>query len=98
MADWPNNPVARMAVRNFHGGTSSTVGSLVTTAQETVTDVHINFRVAIEYHDHPYFDHGRGYFSASVEKLTTSGWQLLTSVSKTLGNNDNDGDWYDAAR
>jgi hypothetical protein len=49
---------------------------------------------SISFHDHPWFDNGRGYFSAQLEKLTTNVWEPVTSATKTLDNDD--GDWYDS--
>jgi hypothetical protein len=96
MSGWPGNPVASMNVSSFHGGTACSITVYTTTAQQTVTDVHIDFRVDIAFHDHPWFDNGRGYFSAGLEKLTTNGWQPANFQAKTLGNDDDDGDWYDS--
>lgn len=85
-----------MDVNNFEGGTESSIVTSAMTAQQVVLDVAIDFQINIAYHDHPYFDNGRGYFSARLDKLTTSGWQQAAVESGTLGNNNDDGDWYDA--
>jgi hypothetical protein len=95
MTAWPGNPFASMDVNNFSGGTGSDV-TLLPQTQQVVTDVNIDFRIDIAYHDHPYFDHGRGYFSARLDKLTVNGFQQIDFQSKTLGNNNDDGDWYDS--
>ena len=97
MSGWPGNPVASMNVSSFHGGTESSITVSSTPAQQTVTDAHIDFRIEIAFHDHPWFDNGRGYFSAQLEKFTTTnGWVLADFQSRTLGDDDHDGDWYDA--
>jgi hypothetical protein len=96
VSGWPGNPVASMDVDSFHGGTESSITVASTPAQQTVTDAHIDFRIDVEFHDHPWFDNGRGYFSAQLEKLTVNGWALADFQSLTLGDDDHDGDWYDA--
>jgi len=95
MSAWPGNPIASMDVRSFHGGTESSTTTSATTAQQTVTDAHIDFSIEIAFHDHPWFDNGRGYFSAQLEKLVGSGWAPVDSRSASLGDDDHDGDWYD---
>jgi hypothetical protein len=77
MAEWPQNPVATMEVDSYHGGTACSITSHSTAAPQTVLDANIDFRVDISFHDHPWFDNGRGYFSAQLEKLTTNGWQSV---------------------
>lgn len=84
-----------MDVDNFAGGTSSSIVPAATIQQETVGNVEIDFGVAIVYHDHPYFEHGRGYFSAKLDKLTPNGFQQVDAQSKTLGNGSHSGDWSD---
>ena len=96
MSDWQANPVATLTVSSFHGGTSSFISVHGTTSQQVVLDAHIDFRIEIAFHDHPWIDNGRGYFSARLEKLTTNGWQQADFQAKTLGNDDDDGDWYDS--
>ncbi len=96
MSDWPQNPIATMEVDSFHGGTGCSITGHGTPAQVTVLDATIDFRVDISFHDHPWFDNGRGYFSARVEKLTTNGWQSMAFADKSLGNDDDDGDWFDS--
>lgn len=95
MSGWPANPVATMRVRSYSGGTSSTIQVHSPTAQQVVMDANLEFRVEIEFHDHPWIDNGRGYFSAQLEKLTAGGWVQMDFQAKTLGNDDDDGDWYD---
>lgn len=94
MTAWPGNPVASMDVDNFEGGTESSIEASTTSSQNVVTDVEIEFQIALAYHDHPYFDNGRGYFSARLDKLTGNGWQQADAQSVTLGNDNDDGDWY----
>jgi hypothetical protein len=95
MTAWPGNPFASMDVDNHSSGTESEI-TLLPQTQQVVTDVNIDFRMDIAFHDHPYFDHGRGYFSARLDKLTVNGFQQVDFQSKTLGNNNDDGDWYDS--
>ena len=96
MTGWPGNPVASMGVDNFEGGTDCSIVKSTVSAQQVVLDTAIDFQINVAYHDHPYFDHGRGYFSARLDKLTTSGWQQAAVQSVTLGNNNDDGDWYES--
>jgi hypothetical protein len=96
MSDWPQNPIATLEVDSFHGGTGCWITGHGTPAQVTVLDAKIDFRVDISFHDHPWFDNGRGYFSARLEKLTTNGWQSIAFADKSLGNDDDDGDWFDS--
>jgi hypothetical protein len=95
MSAWPGNPVASMDVSSFHGGTSCEIDIYDAQLQQTVTDTHIDFVINIAFHDHPWFDNGRGYFSAQLEKFTPNGWEVLGFQAKSLGNNNDDGDWYD---
>ena len=95
MSAWPGNPVASMDVSSFHGGTSCEIDVYDAQLQQTVTNTHIDFAFNIAFHDHPWFDNGRGYFSAQLEKFTTNGWLVLDFQAKSLGNNNDDGDWYD---
>ncbi len=101
MADWPGNPICRMIVLNLNpssgGGVFRPVGIKLTegvATQQTVSALDITFTVAIEYHDDAWFDHGRGYFSVRLNRLTPNGWQLVTMQEKTLGDKSS-GDWYD---
>ena len=96
MSGWPANPVATMIASSGHGGTSAAITIHAPTSQQVVTDASIDFHVEIAFHDHPFFNNGRGYFSAKLEKRTTSGWQQADFKAKTLGNGSSDGDWYDA--
>jgi hypothetical protein len=96
VSDWPQNPIAKMTVNSYHGGTSCSVSSNSTAAAQTVLDNNIDFRIDISFHDHPWFDNGRGYFAAQLERLTTNGWQSVAYATKTLGNDNDDGDWYDS--
>jgi hypothetical protein len=84
-----------MDVSSFHGGTSCEIDVNDTQVQQTVTDAHIDFAINIAFHDHPWFDNGRGYFTAQLEKFTTGGWMVLDFQAKSLGNDNDDGDWYD---
>lgn len=96
MAAWPGGSIASMEVDNFKGGTDSWINiNESATAQQTVTDAAIDFSVEIKYTDHPYFDHGVGFFSVQLNRMTTSGWQVVESKSKSLGNDNDDGDWSD---
>ena len=96
MSAWPGNPVASMTVSNFGGGTFCYIQHNSNFPnQQTVSDINIDFEIDISFNDHPWFDNGRGYFSARVEKLTTSGWQQIASNSSSLGDDDHDGDWSD---
>jgi hypothetical protein len=95
MTPWPGNPIGSMDVDNYEGGTESSITLTATTAQQIVQDVEIDFGIDVAYHDHPYFDNGRGYFSARLDKLTTNGWVQEDVQSLTLGNDNDDGDWYD---
>src|SRR6266487_2663862 len=85
-----------MRVDNVHGGTRSEANvNEPATGQQVVMDATIDFSVDITYTDHPYFDNGVGYFRVQLSKLTTSGWQVVDTKSKTLGNDDDNGDWSD---
>jgi hypothetical protein len=85
-----------MRVDNFHGGTDSKIQiNEPATGQQVVMDATIDFSVDITYTDHPYVDNGVGYFRVELSKLTTSGWEVVETKSKTLGNDDDDGDWSD---
>src|SRR6266446_7184083 len=101
MADWPGNPICQMIVRNTNplsgGGVFLPVGIKLTEGvakQQTVSALDITFTAAIEYHDDAWFDHGRGYFSVHLNRLTPNGWQLVTMQETTLGDKSS-GDWYD---
>ena len=96
MSGWPGNPVASMDVSSFGGGTASRINVLTQSSQHTVTNGNIDFRIDIAFHDHPYVDNGRGYFTARLEKVIGNGFQQLAVQSKTLGNDNDDGDWYDS--
>ena len=98
MAAWPGGTVASLWVLNYEGGNSLGQGAApgAAIAQQTVTDVHIDFTVDISYGDHPYFDHGRAFFRVGLDRLTLSGWQTVDTQSKTLGDGDHDGDWSDS--
>ena len=85
-----------MQVDNFGGGTDAGIFiNEPATNPQTVTDARIDFSVDITYTDHPWFDHGVGYFSVQLNKLTISGWQVIDSKSKSLGNDNDDGNWSD---
>jgi hypothetical protein len=86
-----------MQVDNTQGNEAETVWfNEIATAQQVVTDVAIDFSVDIKYTDHPYYDHGHGYFSVQISRLTASGWEPVDWKSKTLGNDNDDGDWSDS--
>jgi hypothetical protein len=95
MADWPGNPVVQMLVENYKGGIykEGFVRDGVASV-ETVADSHITFTAGVEYSDHPIFDHGRGYFSLQLYRLTDKGFQLVDAQDKTLGDKNN-GKWFD---
>lgn len=95
MNGWPGNPVASMDVYSDHGGTGASITVSATPAQHTVTDTHLEFWIEIAFHDHPWFDNGRGYFSAQLETLTANGWAVADFQSRSLGDDEDDGDWYD---
>ena len=96
MAAWPGGSIASMRVDNFKTGTYATIHvNGPATNQQTVTDARIDFTVDITYTDHPYFDHGVGFFSVQLNKRTLSGWQVVDNQSKSLGNDNDDGDWSD---
>jgi hypothetical protein len=98
MANWPGNPVASMYVNNYKFGTSCTIWWDVNAkTQYVVSDVNITFSVSIQYDDHPWFDHGLGFFSAQLNKLTPNGWSPVPSgtASNTLGDDQHDGTWID---
>jgi len=62
-----------MEVDNGKGGTLSVAGiNRSATAQQVVTDARIDFSVDVKYHDHPYFDHGRGYFRVELDRMAGS--------------------------
>ncbi len=84
-----------MEVDNFEAGTSSEIDPIGQPATQTVTSTQIDFQIGLTYSDHPYFDHGKGVFSATLSKLTLSGWQTVDSQTKTLGNDNDDGTWTD---
>jgi hypothetical protein len=84
-----------MVVSSDHGGTGAFITVPSAPVQQTVTDTEIEFWIQIAFHDHPWFDNGRGYFSAQLEKLTTSGWAPADFQSRSLGDDEDDGDWYD---
>jgi hypothetical protein len=97
MSIWPGNPVASMRVDNFHGGSDSSISVIDTALQRTVSDIHIDFAAAIEYHDHPLWEHGQGFFSLEIDRLDLDGtWHMVATQSKTLGDGSHDGDWYDS--
>lgn len=97
MAAWPGGSIGTMQVRNFHGGTSSHVEvNQAALAQQEVDDAQIDFSVDISYSDHPWFDNGVGSFSVQLSRMTTSGWEVLDTQSRTLGNDNDDGDWSEA--
>jgi hypothetical protein len=97
MAAWPGGTIGWMKVDNFEGGDDEAAGFNETaTAQQVVTDATIDFSVDIKYTDHPIFDHGHGYFSVQISRFTASGWEAVDWKSKTLGNDNDDGDWSDS--
>jgi hypothetical protein len=98
MGAWPGNPVATMIVESYHGGTGASISLNGLAVQHEVTDATIEFAIEVAFHDHPYWDNGRGYFRARLDKLDigTGVWSTVQTADKSLGNNNDDGDWYDA--
>ncbi len=97
MGAWPGNPVATMKVDSYGGGTSASISLNGLAVTYEVTDATIEFAIDVEFHDHPYWDNGRGYFRARLDKLeiATGVWTTVQTVDRSLGNNNDDGDWYD---
>jgi Carboxypeptidase regulatory-like domain len=97
MASWPGNPIARMSVINDRGGTSySTRWAANVPNSQIVSDIQIEWTIAIDYDDHPIFDHGVGHFDAWLYRLSDSGtWDQVDHVARNLGNDNDSGYWSD---
>jgi hypothetical protein len=98
MTAWPGGRIGWMKVSHLEvGGDTLTAEFIETaTAQHVVTDAAIDFTADIAYSDHPLSGNGHGYFSLQVSRMTASGWQDVDWTSKTLGNDNTDGDWSDS--
>ncbi|BCW78892.1 carboxypeptidase-like regulatory domain-containing protein [Arthrobacter sp. NicSoilC5] len=96
MSRWPGNPIARMRVYNRRFGSDSHIDiSEAAPLQQVVNDAAIEFHIATEFHDHPAWDNGQGYFSAYLDKLTTGGtWEQVDYNNHFLGDDEHDGDWH----
>ncbi len=96
MQSWPINPIAGMIVDNYPGGDFVSASFFEVSDTQTVLDVDIEWSIQVAYDDHPYWDHGRGYFRARVYRLSdTPDWVLLDTSETTLGNDNDNGYWTD---
>ena len=66
-------------------------------SQITIPDQHPHAPLRlISVLSEPWVDNGRGYFLARLEKLElgTGVWHTVQVADRSLGNNNDDGDWY----
>ncbi len=64
-------------------------------SQIEVNELDIRFRIDYEFHDHPISDNGKGRFKAWLDVMRDGGWQQVDYKEDDLGNDHDDGDWYD---
>lgn len=96
MTLYAGRSVCSLYVSNYEGGTFSSCNFYNDVpAQLEVNDLVVEFRVHIEFHDHPYFDNGRGRFTVWLDVASASGgWAQVDDATLPLGNDSDDGDWY----
>jgi Carboxypeptidase regulatory-like domain len=97
MSIWPASPVATITVENTEGGDRLRIGWTQGISNfQSFPDLQVGWIFRVIYSDHPLLDHGRGYFRARIFRASDSGsWDPVDSDEKTLGNDNDDGNWSD---
>ncbi len=105
MVLYAGRSIANMYVENWgewngpfpSGGTVSSVAfNLDIPTQIEVNELSIRFKVDYEFHDHPISDNGKGRFKAWLDVMRDGGWQNVDYKEDDLGNDHDNGDWYDS--